>query len=151
MLLYVTAVKLPVANAEELSRMADPYVPFWSEWLENGKCWTKSKNSLGTVKTIMITFHLVFTAQRKCWPSRTIDAIVKSCFHVPSWNVRGEISVWETEIKCKVVFESNRNTTRLYNLNIQSALHGKYWNSWWLILQTGHTVYVLHILNKIST
>lgn len=126
MISLVTAVKLPVANAEELSRMADPYVVFWSKWMENGKCWAKSKNTLGSIKTIMIPFQLTFTAQRKCWPSRTIKAIVNSCFHVLFWNVRGEVTVWETEIKCKMSFESNRNTMRFYNLNIQSALHWKY-------------------------
>lgn len=123
-------------------RMADPYAFFWSEWLENGKCWTKSKNSLDTVKTIMITFHLAFTAQRKCWPSRTTEAIVKSSIHVLSWNVRGQVTVWQTEVKCKMIFESNRNTMRLYNLNIQSALDWKYSNPWWWIIQTGHRVYV---------
>lgn len=99
----------------------------------------------------MITFHLAFTAQRKCWPSRTIETMVKSCFHVFSWNVRGEVTVWETEVKCKTIFESNRNIMRLYNLNIQFALHWKYSNPWWWMLQTGHAVDVLYILNTIST
>lgn len=73
----------------------------WCEWLENDKWWTKMKNPLDRAKAIVITFHPTVTVYWKYWPSRTIEAIVACCFYAISWNAKGDVTAWESEIKYK--------------------------------------------------
>lgn len=63
------------------------------------------KNPLDRAKAIEITFHPTATVYRKYWPSRTTEAIVTCCFRAISWNVEGDVTAWESEIKCKIIFK----------------------------------------------